>query len=418
LHTGKPDQALAEFRRAVALKPDLPEAHNDLGACLRVLGKFDEAIQECQRALVLRPDYASAVANLASVYLEQGNLEQAITEFHRALAPRPDSAEIHNKLGGVFAEQGKWDEAISAFQRALALKPDDAEIHGNLGVAFARQEKLDQAIEEFRRALALNPGEANMQIHLGRLLRRKGQYADALAAFRQAHDLESRSSSQSPVSGDLVRETERMVELEKKVPAIKSGKATATNAAESALLARMFSETKLYGASARFWAEAFQTQPALAHDMSVRNRYNAACAAALAGCGQGKDEPPLDEAARARWRKQAVEWLKADLEFWTTLVSTGPSQTRQLVAQTLQHWKGDPDLARVRDEAALVRLPQAERKAWQAFWADVALLLRRAQGDNAPPQASLTPKLPADPFAVGARTSPPALLWFPAGNTA
>ena len=113
--------------------------------------------------------------------------------------------------------------------------------------------------------------------------------------------------------------------------------------------------------------------------MQAQNRYNAACAAALAGCGQGKDEPPLDEPARARWRKQAIDWLKADLAFWTRQVEAGPQQARAAVVQTLQHWKADTDLAGIREESDLAKLPEDERKACRALWAEVEGVLKRAQ---------------------------------------
>ena len=88
-------------------------------------------------------------------------------------------------------------------------------------------------------------------------------------------------------------------------------------------------DKKLHGASARLWTEAFQAQPKLTEDMQAQNRYNAACAAALAGCGQGKDDPPLDDAAKARWRKQAIDWLKADLAAWSKILESGPPQARR-----------------------------------------------------------------------------------------
>jgi hypothetical protein len=46
----------------------------------------------------------------------------------------------------------------------------------------------------------------------------------------------------------------------------------------------------------------------------------------------------------------------------------------------MRHWQRDPDLAGLRDEAALARLPEADQKAWRTFWAEVATLLKRAQG--------------------------------------
>jgi hypothetical protein len=131
--------------------------------------------------------------------------------------------------------------------------------------------------------------------------------------------------------------------------------------------------------AARLWADAFQGESKLSQDIQANHRCDAACAAALAGSGQGNDEPPLDEAGEARWRKQAVEWLRADLAYWTKQVETGPSQARQLVAQTLQHWKSDADLVGIREQASLAKLPDDEQKACRALWAEVDGVLRKVQ---------------------------------------
>jgi hypothetical protein len=84
--------------------------------------------------------------------------------------------------------------------------------------------------------------------------------------------------------------------------------------------------------SAGLFTEAFRADARLAQDMQAQHRYNAACAAAQAGNGQGNDESPLDEAGMARWRKQAVEWLNADLAYWTKQVETGMPRARQSIA--------------------------------------------------------------------------------------
>ena len=142
---------------------------------------------------------------------------------------------------------------------------------------------------------------------------------------------------------------------------------------------------KLHGASARFWAEAFQAQPKLADDMQVQNRYNAACAAALAGSGQGKDDPPLDEENKARWRKQAIDWLKADLAAWSKILESGPPQARQVISRRSSTGKPTPTWPACAIAAALAKLPEDEQKACRALWADVDALLAKAQGTNAKP---------------------------------
>jgi hypothetical protein len=52
---------------------------------------------------------------------------------------------------------------------------------------------------------------------------------------------------------------------------------------------------------------------------------------------------------------------------------------KQLVVKTLAHWKEDSDLAGIRDEAALAKLPDGEREGFRALWADVDRLLAKAR---------------------------------------
>jgi hypothetical protein len=82
---------------------------------------------------------------------------------------------------------------------------------------------------------------------------------------------------------------------------------------------------------------------------------------------------------RLRWRRQALTWLRADLLVWDERQAADPS-AGPLVAQTMRHWRSDPDLAGLRDAAQLARLPAEERAACQRLWIDVAALVRQAEG--------------------------------------
>src|SRR5262249_45897425 len=119
--------------------------------------------------------------------------------------------------------------------------------------------------------------------------------------------------------------------------------------------------------------------PKIAESRRPQHRYNTACAAALAANGEGSDGPPPDDAAKGRLRQQALGWLKAELATWGKFVESGPPQAKALVAQTLEHWRKDTDLVSVRDAEALAKLPEAEREGWQALWAEVEALCRKAE---------------------------------------
>src|SRR5260370_22251106 len=100
----------------------------------------------------------------------------------------------------------------------------------------------------------------------------------------------------------------------------------------------------------RLYADAFAADPTLADDLRAGHRYNAARAAALAGCGRGEDGAGTGEPERARWRAQARQWLRADLAAWGTTLDGDPA-ARHRLPQTLTRWRGDPDLAGLREPA-------------------------------------------------------------------
>src|SRR5262249_51258478 len=125
----------------------------------------------------------------------------------------------------------------------------------------------------------------------------------------------------------------------------------------------------------------FAADPCLAEDLKTGHRYNAARAAALAGCGRGEDAAKLNEAQGTRWREQAREWLKADLTLWTKMVGTATSSgtTPDLAKKMLTQRQKEPDLAELREPNARDKLPADERKECIALWKSVADLIERAQ---------------------------------------
>ena len=156
-------------------------------------------------------------------------------------------------------------------------------------------------------------------------------------------------------------ETERM----KRFPAVLRGEDKPADNAERLSFARIAYNQKKLAFATRLWAEALSSDPKIGDDRRAQPRYSAARAAALAAAGQGKDEPPLDEAAKAKLRRQALDWLKAELTGWTKLFESGPPQDRPTVARALAHWRQDGDLAGIRNAEALARLPEAEQKEWR-----------------------------------------------------
>src|SRR5262249_6160003 len=106
-------------------------------------------------------------------------------------------------------------------------------------------------------------------------------------------------------------------------------------------------------------------------------RYDAACAAVLAGCGRGEDPTRLTEEERDQFRKQALRWLTDDLAGLSGLDARGLPADQ--ILGVVRRWQQDPNLARVRDEPEAKTLPETEQAEGRKFWADVAALQNRAE---------------------------------------
>jgi predicted O-linked N-acetylglucosamine transferase (SPINDLY family) len=165
---GRTDQAIAHYERALSLKPDYLEAHNNLGLALAAQGRIDQAITHYERALSLNPDYAKAHNNLGLALAAQGRIDQAITHYERALSLNPDDTLAHNNLGNALRARGQTDQAIAHYKRALSLNPDDALAHHNLGSVLMLQGRIDLAFPHYERALSLWPD--NVATHHSLLL--------------------------------------------------------------------------------------------------------------------------------------------------------------------------------------------------------------------------------------------------------
>jgi eukaryotic-like serine/threonine-protein kinase len=284
----------------------------------------------------------------------QKRLEEAAAALRRAAELGPTLVECHYELGNVLRDLGRYEESERAFRRATELKPDYSEAHCNLG----------------------------------RVLQRQGRFAEALEELRRGHELGSKQPGWKYPSAQWVREVEPVAALEVKLPAVLAGRERYASAREYLLAADLcWRCKKRYAAAVRLFADAFAADATLV-EMLDAYRYRAARAAAQAGCGQGQDAAGLDDKERARLRKQAFDWLHADLSAWRRRLEKEPDKARPAVAKTMQHWLADPDFAGVRGAAALARLPEAERPRWQQLWVEVELLRRRAAGPAKPPAAA------------------------------
>jgi serine/threonine-protein kinase len=272
-----------------------------------------------------------------------GAVEPAVVLLRRAQRQYPGDLWLNEELGWYCTfevQPRRYEEGLRFTTAALALRPRNANLYYTLGMAHRGLKQWDEYIGAYGKALELKPDADWVHLNLRPALIHVGKQAEPTAAYRRAIQIKP------------------------------AGAITYLIHAHALHLQGHFHE------AFQSYEQAFAREPKFART-PYKHRYNAACTGALAGCGRGKDAGKLDEMTRTRLRRQALEWLRADL----TTCQKYLHQARPEVQRKMKHWLQDPDFAGVRGAVAMAQLPASERQKWQQFWAQVELLLRKAESN-------------------------------------
>jgi tetratricopeptide (TPR) repeat protein len=241
--------AIAPFRRALELRPDLDDAHLQLGYALLSQGFAAEAIPHLERvhafealgiAQIETGQYQEAVANLSAAIAKRPNdpdllyylgrasglfskrsidtliqaypdsarshqamaenyfvlrqMPQAESELHEALRQRPEIPGLHLELGLVYAGTAQWPKAEEEFRAETKVQPGNAEASYRLGAALLQQAKARDARTELERADRLKPDMPETLYSLGKAASLDGDSALAEKAWLHVIEMEKQSS--------------------------------------------------------------------------------------------------------------------------------------------------------------------------------------------------------------------------------
>lgn len=181
---GAPEAALAAYRRAVALHPQLVPALLNLASLLSDLEDHAGAEHAAREALAEEPDSAPARHALIRALLGVGKHAVAATVAGELVAADPKSAEGWLYLAVARRELGEIAEASRALDKALEIAPQNDVVHLTAG-AFLLESHRDphKAIEHYRRARDLNPRATSASLNEALARFAQGDYS------REAWDL-------------------------------------------------------------------------------------------------------------------------------------------------------------------------------------------------------------------------------------
>jgi Flp pilus assembly protein TadD len=179
------------FREVLSVRPNMVEAHDRLGFCLRELGRFEDAVGHFRLSATLEPNSAQAHCNLGSALVAQGRLDEAVQSARSAIELKPRYAYAHRVLAHALWLQRDMHEALKHAHRAISLKRNDAESVNILGSILQDLGRIDDAMKCFRRCIALRPNFPVWYTNIGNALTALNRLDEAIAYHQKAQAIDS-----------------------------------------------------------------------------------------------------------------------------------------------------------------------------------------------------------------------------------
>lgn len=187
---GKLDEAAAEYRAALAIKPDYVDAQANLGVVLARLGRYEESVAAYESALKLAPQLTPILLNLGIAHYRAARFDQAAAAFERLLEQRPDVTQARQLYGLSLVSLGRDEDAVKQLEQTLDAAQPDAAVLYSLGLAYLRLGKAGFRAT-LERLAAFPEGRPALHLLQGQAFLRDQEFEKALEELQSAAKLNS-----------------------------------------------------------------------------------------------------------------------------------------------------------------------------------------------------------------------------------
>jgi TolB-like protein/DNA-binding winged helix-turn-helix (wHTH) protein/Tfp pilus assembly protein PilF len=195
-------QAKAHFEQAVQIDPEYGRAWTALAGVYFVAGYEDVEVPDrekhwrnaVERAIALSPDLAEAHVRAAQYHWHTGEIAKAEADLTRASALDPEDPLLLGMSVSDTVRAGDFDEAIARQRKMVAIDPLSAINRGNLGHLLMVMGLYAEAQAELERALELSPASQNTRAQIADVMIMQGRTAEALEILRRLDEGHLRES--------------------------------------------------------------------------------------------------------------------------------------------------------------------------------------------------------------------------------
>ncbi|HVB85051.1 MAG TPA: tetratricopeptide repeat protein [Candidatus Dormibacteraeota bacterium] len=202
--SGKLNDAIAQYQAAEKLDAKDFETHLALGLALLHTNRLPDAEREFRAALVLQsdsPEADEAHLGLGQCLIAQKQYQPGIAELGAYLNDHPKDAHIRVERAAALVDLGQLDQAMAELDRAASQGPENTDALELRARIYFAKKQFANAVPPLKQAVSLAPQNANFRALLGHALLASKDYSGAVAQLLQANKLDP---SANDVLGDLV----------------------------------------------------------------------------------------------------------------------------------------------------------------------------------------------------------------------
>jgi len=163
--SGRPVEAVAEYRKSLELDPENPGVLKNLGHAFMSLLRFDEAIEVYRESLCHRTGHIDTLAGLALALEMAGDKVAAAGAYHQIIDMEPNHGDAWYCLGGLLSESQRLDEALDCYCRAADIDPNNGLARNGIASVLLNTGRLEEAGNALDKALELLPDDPKVKLN-------------------------------------------------------------------------------------------------------------------------------------------------------------------------------------------------------------------------------------------------------------
>ena len=258
--SGRFDEAVAAYKKAIELNPNFSWSYHSLGDVLLKLEKWEEAVAAYKKAVELNPYFSWSYHNLGDALLKLRQWEEAAVAYRCEIALKSDFAWSFCNLGDALTKLKQWDEAIATYLKAIEIDGDLPGSYEKLGYALRQTESdLKLVLEQYQ--LQITPENWEFYLQLGENLAKYDRPKSAIIFYQKL-------LTKLPICASLSAELEELLQQQEKYDrALASSRATVAQKPDDCWsyynLGAVLSHQKYWEEAAAAFFQAIEINPDL-----------------------------------------------------------------------------------------------------------------------------------------------------------